>query len=209
MSLAFSETPANIRYHLVQLIRSQQVEVFRLPSTRKSNPRGRPVLHYRLARSGKPDGVPFLASAVLNAWYASQADPEQRHAALEAIANRLFIDMTSATNVATRLNHLTEAMNTLDYQARWEAHHDGARLFLGNCPYARIIDQHPELCEVDRLAIEGKSQMQAHQVARFDCVNAPPFACQFHLSSRTHPHLQPDEQSSGTMNRNLMDKPGD
>jgi hypothetical protein len=43
----------------------------------------------------------------------------------------------------------------MNYQARWEAGAEGPRIIFGLCPYAAIIEKHPELCRMDT-ALLGK-----------------------------------------------------
>jgi predicted ArsR family transcriptional regulator len=42
-----------------------------------------------------------------------------------------------------------EKLNASHYMARWEAGAEGPRVILGMCPYAALIEKHPELCRMD------------------------------------------------------------
>ncbi|NOH03540.1 MAG: hypothetical protein HND47_17050 [Chloroflexi bacterium] len=46
-------------------------------------------------------------------------------------------------------------LNDLHYQARWEAGAQGPRLLFGRCPYARVIEGHPEICKMDEAMLEA------------------------------------------------------
>jgi len=85
----------------------------------------------------------------------TDAPLNEKEAILEKIALRLAPDsMTITKNLTQRLTQAVQHLNQLNYQARWEAHADGPRLILGHCPYAAIIDRHPELCRIDSHLLE-------------------------------------------------------
>jgi predicted ArsR family transcriptional regulator len=44
---------------------------------------------------------------------------------------------------------LVEKLNEMHYQSRWEAGAEGPRVLFGRCPYAAVIEKHPELCRMD------------------------------------------------------------
>ena len=47
-----------------------------------------------------------------------------------------------------------EKLNEMHYQARWEAGAQGPRVIFGRCPFAKIIENHPELCKMDAAMLE-------------------------------------------------------
>jgi len=59
-----------------------------------------------------------------------------------------------------------QALNELNYEARWEAHADAPQVVLGHCPYAEIIDAHPELCQMDTFLLEILIGERAEQVEK-------------------------------------------
>jgi len=54
----------------------------------------------------------------------------------------------------------------MNYHARWEAGRAGPRVILGHCPYAAIIEKHPELCQMDAALLEELTGESAEQVAQ-------------------------------------------
>jgi predicted ArsR family transcriptional regulator len=55
----------------------------------------------------------------------------------------------------------------MNYHARWEAGPQGPRLIFGHCPYAEIIEKHPELCRMDEALIRqlmGDSALQMFKI---------------------------------------------
>jgi len=51
----------------------------------------------------------------------------------------------------------------MNYQARWEAHVDAPHIIFGHCPYAAILPDHPEFCELDKLLLEMLSDLRIDQ----------------------------------------------
>jgi predicted ArsR family transcriptional regulator len=58
------------------------------------------------------------------------------------------------TPITRRLALAIERLNTLHYQARWEAHAQGPRVIFELCPYTPIIARHPELCRMDKFLLQ-------------------------------------------------------
>jgi predicted ArsR family transcriptional regulator len=69
---------------------------------------------------------------------------------MDALARRLAGDSHFADHpIVKRLNLTVERLNQMNYHARWEAGPQGPRLIFGHCPYAAILEKHPELCRMD------------------------------------------------------------
>ncbi len=104
--------------------------------------RGRPEKIYALPSAALGDNLSALGNAVL-----TEAGSSVR---MEALAKRLAGESSFASQpVAKRLNLTVEKLNQMNYHARWEAGPQGPRLIFGHCPYAAIIERHPELCRMD------------------------------------------------------------
>ena len=61
-----------------------------------------------------------------------------------------------------------EKLNEKHYQARWEAAADGPRVLFGRCPYAAVIDGHPELCQMDVKVLENFLGRDVQQSAKIE-----------------------------------------
>jgi predicted ArsR family transcriptional regulator len=69
---------------------------------------------------------------------------------MEALARHLIGNSNfTGQPLAKRLNLTVEKMNQMSYHARWEAGSEGPRIIFSHCPYAAIIEKHPELCRMD------------------------------------------------------------
>ncbi len=54
----------------------------------------------------------------------------------------------------------------MNYQARWEARSSGPRIVFAHCPYAMILPEHPELCQMDASLLESVLEVSVVQAAR-------------------------------------------
>ena len=82
-----------------------------------------------------------------------------------------------------RLASAIERLNEMHYQARWEAGPEGPRIILGHCPYATIIDKHPELCQMDLALLSKLLGGELQQTAKLESgAGGLPF-CAFMMKS--------------------------
>lgn len=135
---ALQMTPANARHHLSILAADGRVEVI----SQRQGGRGRPEKVYHLAGTLVGDNLSALAEALL-----AEADQRVR---MEAVGKRIAGGNTiSGQPLMRRLERTIECLNEMHYQARWEAGAEGPRVILGHCPYAKLIENHPQLCQMD------------------------------------------------------------
>jgi predicted ArsR family transcriptional regulator len=117
-----------------------------------------------------------LAGALLDQ-LARQADAEQFAQLLGQLADQLASQMATlgnqagaasraGENLTLRLYRATEILNQRHYQARWEAHPDAPRLLLMHCPFSAILEEHPEMCQLDAYLIERLTGAPAEQTAK-------------------------------------------
>ena len=161
LSLALGTTPANIRHHLAILLKEGAIEIL---DRRPGASRGRPTYIYALAQQARAHNLDKLADALLLELLEG-LQPGERLAALRRIAERLGKQAGSGS-LTGRLNTCVRLLNEMNYQARWEARSSGPRLVLAHCPYATILPQHPELCQVDASLLESALASTVVQTAR-------------------------------------------
>ncbi len=145
---ALSMSAANVRHHLSVLLSDGRISM--VGETKKMG-RGRPVKMYRLSEHLRGDNLTLLSDQVLSQWL-NKLSESKREDALRALAKGLgeqFERVDPKVPVAKRLAFVVDQLNRFHYQARWEAGAEGPRILLGNCPYAAIIEKHPELCRMD------------------------------------------------------------
>ena len=161
LSLTLGTTPANIRHHLAILLKEGAIEIL---EQRPGAGRGRPTRLYALAQQARAHNLDKLADALLLELLEG-LQPEERLSALGRIAGRLG-KQSGGGNLTQRLNACVRLLNEMNYQARWEARSSGPRLVFGHCPYAMILSQHPELCQVDASMLEAVLDTHVVQTAR-------------------------------------------
>lgn len=139
ISRALQMSSATVRHHLRVMTADGRLEISFL---RGREGRGRPEKVYSLPRAALGNNLAALGDAVL-----TEAGSAVR---LETVAKRLAGESDFSNQpIAKRLNLTVEKMNQMNYHARWEAGPQGPRLIFGHCPYAAILEKHPELCRMD------------------------------------------------------------
>ena len=142
---ALNMSAPNVRHHLGILVSDGRLEV---TSVYQRGERGRPEKVYSLSQAALGDNLSVLTDALLTEAGSGLS--------VEALASRI-LDSGQFANlpVAKRLVLLVEKLDEMHYQARWEAGAEGPRVILGRCPYAKVIDGHPELCKMDASLLEN------------------------------------------------------
>jgi predicted ArsR family transcriptional regulator len=169
---ALEMTAANARHHLSILLADGRVEV---SARRRGEKRGRPEKVYSLAQATLGNNLAALADALLDEWLGKMPE-SARLDALIILARHLaesLADSTAGGPAAKRLTRLVEHLNRANYHARWEAGAEGPRIVLTHCPYAAILEQHPELCQMDAALLSEGMRLPARQVARMGRQGAP------------------------------------
>jgi len=136
---ALKMSAPNVRHHLGILTSDGRLEI---TSVHQRGGRGRPEKMYSLSQSALGDNLSVLADAMLNGKVNVEAVGERiaQSQGLVGFANQ---------PMPKRLSLLVEKLNEMHYQARWEAGAEGPRVIFGRCPFAKIIENHPELCKMD------------------------------------------------------------
>lgn len=157
LARALRMTEATVRHHLRVLAADGRVTIVR----QQSEGRGHPVKIYALSPALAGDNLAGLAEALLNV--------ERSTLNVQRLAE-LILDTNQFTNlpITRRLTLLVEKLNAKHYQARWEAGADGPRVIFGRCPYAAVIEGHPELCQMDASALSNFLRMDARQSAKIE-----------------------------------------
>src|SRR5688572_21316437 len=154
ISRALKIPAANVRHHLRILASDGRLEA---TSVREREGRGRPEKMYSLPRAALGDNMAALADALL-----TESDSKL---GMEALAQRLVGETNNASQpIAKRLNITVEKLNQMNYHAHWEAGSAGPRILLSHCPYAAIIEKHPELCKMDESLLRELMGQPAEQI---------------------------------------------
>lgn len=152
ISRALQVTPTDVRYHLSNLLQQNLVN---LSTKYKSGQRGRPARSYSLSHHARPNNTLSLARAALLVLFNSSSSPGEE--TLQQIAEQIFPQQTTlSSSFTSRIIQLINRLNSAGYAARWEARPQGPRIFFSNCPYRQLLNQFPQLCEMDRLILQNQ-----------------------------------------------------
>jgi len=151
---ALNMSAATVRHHLRVLVSDGRLETV---SVRGQDGPGRPESVYSLPRAALGDNLSALSDALLQ-----EAGSEVQVAAL---AKRLAGEANFTVQpLVKRLNLTLEKLNQMNYHARWEAGSEGPRIIFSHCPYAAIIEKHPELCQMDEAMLREWMGQSATQI---------------------------------------------
>jgi predicted ArsR family transcriptional regulator len=170
IGLAMHMTSANARHHLAILEEQGLVEVI---GQRAPKGRGRPTQIYGLSRRKRGQNFDKLADVLLG-YILDGLTPPEREGIIKQVADQMSDKAISeaglkiSRNLTIRLNDAIQILNHQKYMARWEAHAEAPRLILSNCPYAAILPDHPELCQLDGQVIEKLIALSVRQVAKLE-----------------------------------------
>lgn len=180
LSTILDQTQANIRHHLNLLEKQSLIEV-----VGQSHPdrRGRPTYLYRLTRKAQENALDTLSSALLHEIQSARTE-RQRTLRLSNLAKRLAGYQPNHHNSVTiRLGVSMQRLNDLHYQAHWEAHADAPHIYFKRCPYAEIVNQHPELCRMDALMLQNMIGFEFEHAQKISRTNIEANYCHFVLKS--------------------------
>ncbi len=182
LAQALIVTKGDVQYHLKLL--EQNGAIQRLPQdARRRKGRGRPSVFFQLSPQSKPDSLAPLAGALLDALLLPlKGAHEHPSVALSSVAAALFGHPEPLPSLTQTLNQVVTLLNRYPYQARWEARRAGPCILLKNCPYAKLLPDHPELCQLDQQALQQMLHRPVHLDARID-FQRPSSACVFRVSA--------------------------
>lgn len=177
LSRSLQVSAADVRFHLQQLVNDGLIEP---AGEQRTGEPGRPRRLFRLTPEARQSNLDQLAGVLI------QIVAEQLGAAgLAQAASRLAGNLGAGKLPAgRRLYQAVQRLNELHYQARWEAHAESPRLVLGNCPFAAIIEDHPELCRLDRRLIENLTGLTAEHTAKLETNPRGEIFCLFELQAQ-------------------------
>jgi predicted ArsR family transcriptional regulator len=165
LSRTFGNTVANIRHHLSIL--SDQGYI-RMIDEQSSGGRGRPEKRYALIHQKNEKMINALASILLE--HLKDPSPGKRHSTrLKKLANSLAQQPKgNRGNITQMLVESIKRLDELGYRPSWEARPGGPEITLGQCPYAQIIDKHPELCQMDKNLLESLTNEKISQNTKLE-----------------------------------------
>jgi len=170
ISHALHMTENNAKHHLKIL---QEQGIIEATGKLPVKGRGRPAKLYALSNLSQSHNLDRL-SRVLFAKVKQLSTPEEQLEILNDLAKMLIQQLEETQNpLLKKKSHLTQRLyqamiylNQLKFQARWEAHSDGAHIIFDHCPYLAILSEHPELCQIDQLMLHNLLDINIEQAAK-------------------------------------------
>jgi predicted ArsR family transcriptional regulator len=169
MSRVFGHTPANVRHHL-KILEARDLVV--IVGERPSTGRGRPERIYALASEKGNPALTQLIKQLLNRT-GNKSSFEMRK-----LAKRFFrLKEPYSGSSSHRLAETMQIFEPFGYQPVWEATSSGPNIHLQRCPFAEIINEHPELCQLDAAGmkqilgedVEQTEKLEADQEGLLRC----------------------------------------
>jgi predicted ArsR family transcriptional regulator len=158
MAKAFGMTSANLRHHLSILLSEHHIHAIgKLPSQGQ----GRPETVFAIEQTRSTD-LEALARSVLKTLDSSESDPILKKIAANILGKTEF----STGSTTQHLVNVVHLLQPLGYKPSWEARPQGPQVVLGRCPYASIISDHPELCQIDAHMLEAILASPVMQTAK-------------------------------------------
>jgi predicted ArsR family transcriptional regulator len=164
---ALKISAASVRHHLSILVADGRIVLI---GVSRNKGRGRPVKVYKLSEKSLGDNLSLLSSALLKNWLEAMPTSKRQsfmRTMAEDLANQIGRPNTNDP-ITRRLATLLEKLNEMHYQSRWEAGAEGPRILFAHCPYATIIEKHPELCQMDGYLLGEEMDAKARQLAKID-----------------------------------------
>ena len=147
---ALGMSTANARHHLALMASDGRLAV---AGRQGGGRRGRPARTYRVSDALRGGNLAALSHLLLSAVRTGDSDPNRAIARLGGAMAGL--EATAPPEpLPRRLSAAVRRLNALNYDSHWEAGATGPRIVLGQCPYAAIIEAHPELCRMDEAMLE-------------------------------------------------------
>ncbi len=198
-------TNANTRHHLAIL---EKLGLVVIAGQRPTRGRGRPANLYRLSETALGENYALLSHAILTEFIA-ELPPGDRQAVLNRVARRMVEESFEIGSIkrshagsgeelavkpalpglTQRLVNTIQILNKLSYQAHWEARLSAPEIILRHCPYAAILPQHPELCQLDAELLAVSIQMPVSQEAKLAHDQTGATFCLFSVGSQAAVHL--------------------
>ena len=163
ISRALGMTTANVRHHLNVL---QENGLVNVAGERPGQGRGRPTLLYMATAQAQNNNLAALATALISEFVTK--GKQNLNKRLQKMAKALNTGIDKNGSITQRLYAATRHLNTMHYHSHWEAHADGPQVIFGQCPYAAIIEDHPELCTMDAFILEDTLGAEVEQTAKIE-----------------------------------------
>jgi predicted ArsR family transcriptional regulator len=188
ISSFFGVSRPNVRYHLDILLNQGLIEV---SGKRTTNRKGRPDLLFSISKFNKGSNLDILSNTLLDEL--KRQFPQQKDEIFRSMAAKISISVLAPEEndlqsdelkqLSQRLLTTIQNLDELNYQSHWEAHAEGPRIILKNCPYSQVEPMHPDICLVDKYLIEFLLKSKVDQIGKLELDERSIPHCTFVVSS--------------------------
>jgi predicted ArsR family transcriptional regulator len=184
--------PISVRYHLNLLERDGFIDIRKVRGSV-----GRPYNTYCITNVGReqlPHSYDLLAERMLEQ-VKQFATPQQIEEMFRGMAETLTAargQRLREASVEQKIDTLVELLGAEGFLTRWEESNGDLVLKEYNCPYQRVRQNHPEICQLDKQIIS--SVMQA-PVELNSCIADGDDCCTYHVMSSV-PLINPVDKTN-------------
>jgi len=179
---ALGLAPISVRYHLNLLERDGFIGTKKVRGAV-----GRPFNTYCITNAGReqlPHQYDVLAERVLDQ-VKQFASPQQIETMFRGMAETITGERAHQLQDATveqKVDTLVELLGAEGFLTRWEQSNGDLVLKEYNCPYQRVRQSHPEICQLDKQII---SSVMKATVELDTCIADGDDCCTYHVKSST------------------------
>ena len=180
----FRLSGATVRHHLLLLAEEGRITVL---ENARDGQRGRPHQRYSVVRRGEADLISSLLEALLGIFPTQTEEATSgaegiKGVLVAAIQNQLSYQPGQSVSMTPRMIHLVEALTRLGYAARWEVRSPNPVVIFQNCPYARVQNRQPVLCQADAAVLSKALGMTAVPTSVFELDEHGRRICRFAIT---------------------------
>jgi predicted ArsR family transcriptional regulator len=174
--------PISVRYHLNLLERDNLIAIKKVRGTV-----GRPFNTYAITDTGRerlPHSYDLLAERMLTQ-IKQIAKPEQVEMMFRSMAETITASrqqQMAGSTIPEKIDSLVDLLGAEGFLAHWEQSNGDYVLKEYHCPYQRVRQNHPEICELDKQII---SNMLQAPVELDTCIADGDDCCTYHVKSST------------------------
>lgn len=184
ISKRFRLSGATVRHHLLILAEEGRITVV---ENAKDGQRGRPHQLFRVTRRGEADLLASLLEALIgiNAMPTLESPSGEAGmigAVVGAIQHLLAYQPGQSVSMTPRMINLVEALTRLGYAARWEVRSPNPVVIFQNCPFARVQNRHPVLCQADAAVLSKALGRTAKPTSLFELDDQGRRICRFAIT---------------------------
>ena len=184
LSYILNLTSADVRHHISVLIKQGSITTSGYKHTKQ---KGRPARLYALSAPMARDNLNLFIHYLLSHLSANLSTDSYQQI-LKDTATLFVSDLHWETeNLTRRLYQAIAYLRNLNYDSSWEARARSPHLIFGHCPFAKIVDQHPEMCVFDAYLLQILLGKPVQQIEKLTISSLGLPQCKFSIADNIPP----------------------